>query len=154
MNAARDLRFYVSIALLSVLAGCGQATDSVSPQASYDTTPPPAPANLTIDPEAANTLHWDASSAPDVEQYQVYVYSPDPARDNAYVLEGEIDANATTYVFDSATDARTDVVRLRAVDHSGNQSAFSAALSVLIVPTAVSGGTSDPGDLNPMRSRP
>ncbi len=153
MNAARDLRVYLSAVVLALLAGCGQATDSVSPP-SFDTTPPPAPANLTVEADEVNTLHWDASAAPDVQTYQVYVYSPDPSRDNAYVLDGEVDANASFYVFDSSDEARTETVRVRAVDNSGNKSSFSSPTSLLIVPTSQTGGPTVSEDLNPVRRTP
>jgi hypothetical protein len=150
--AARDIRLCLLAAALALLAGCGAATDPVSPNASLDTTPPPAPANLTVETDEVNTLHWDASAAPDVNQYQVYVYSPDPSRDNAYVLVGEVDSEATTYVYGSSEAAHTEVFRVRAVDNAGNRSSFSAPLSLLIVPTAQSGGASDPDAVpNPIR---
>lgn len=140
MNAARIRLSLSAAAFVLLLAGCGAATDPVSPQSSLDTTPPPAPANLVVETDEVNTLRWDASAAPDVNGYQVYVYSPDPSRDNAYVLAGEIDGETTSFVFGSNEAARTEVVRVRAVDNAGNRSAFSAPVDLLVVPTSVTGG--------------
>ena len=140
MNAARIRLSLSAAAFVLLLAGCGAATDAVSPQSSLDTTPPPAPANLVVETDEVNTLRWDASAAPDVNGYQVYVYSPDPSRDNAYVLAGEIDGETTSFVFGSNEAARTEVVRVRAVDNAGNRSAFSSPIDLLVVPTSVTGG--------------
>ncbi len=120
-----------SLALMALLAGCGDSSSPTQPNMSFDTTPPPAPTALTMTldgPTGTYQLNWDASAAPDVATYQVYQYSPDPSRESAYVLLGE----ATAAEFHPATPDKptTCVFRVQAVDASGNHSAFSAALTV------------------------
>jgi hypothetical protein len=130
----KQLRIIILMALaLSALtlAGCGSDSNPAAPSVSLDSTPPPAPTGLamTLDgPTGSYLLSWQASSAPDVATYQVYRYAPDPSRDNAYVLVGQL---STTHVLiDSPTEETLEVFRVQAVDASGNHSAFSSPLSV------------------------
>jgi hypothetical protein len=153
VNSVRfDARVWLCAVAFLALLGCGSKSDPTSPGAALDSTAPPAPAGLALQSEGY-TMHliWDASAAPDVTKYQVYEYSPDPSRDNAYVMLGECSA-ADTYYPLSAVGAETHTFyRVRAVDGAGNRSAFSGALEATLRPDGPTGGSRDVGDLNPRR---
>jgi hypothetical protein len=136
---SRFLVVTASLAMVAMLTGCG-ADAPTSPSATLDSTPPPAPTALTMTIDATVSgylLEWTASSASDVAKYQVFQYSPDPSRDNAYVLVGE--ATAAQFAADAPASAGTETFRVKAVDGAGNHSAFSAALAVPMVPTNTPG---------------
>lgn len=115
------------LAVIAALSGCGSNNNVVGPDP-LDTTPPPAPTNLQVvfDGSGQPTLTWDASAAPDVTGYEVeslsaggndYVQADDPnVADTAYLLPGGVISVQVTY-------------RVRAVDASGNWSAFSTAVT-------------------------
>jgi len=127
------------LAVIAALSGCGSnnplAVDPGNQQ--FDTTPPPAPANLQLSTDVTGNpvLVWDASAAPDVSAYQVEVYS---AHDGGFVPVS--DPNSTDTSFPIQTSG-TEIYRVRAVDTSGNWSAFSANATVLVPvsgqPTAI-----------------
>ena len=101
-----------------------------------------------------NELTWAPSAAADVAKYQVYQYQPDPSRDNAYVMIGETTTSSLNL---GRTAVETDTYfRVRAVDQSGNRSAFSVETSVHL-PALGSGGSGGggggglPGDGDPGR---
>ena len=133
----------VAFAMLATLSGCGDTTSPTAVETSLDTTPPPAPAGMSISYDAAGPklLTWDPSAAADVIGYQVYVYSPSPERDNAYVLASDPDGSDTSFQVPHV-DGNADVVyRVRAVDASGNASAFSAPVTVGYQAAGGGGGT-------------
>jgi hypothetical protein len=70
----------VSALTAALLSGCGSATSPTGLATGLDTTPPPAPSNLTlaVDDMGRTMLRWDPSSAPDLDHYQVYIYDPSP----------------------------------------------------------------------------
>ena len=70
----------LSIAAIALLAGCGKSSspvNAVPPESpTLDTTPPPVPTGfcVTSDPSTgAESIVWNASSAPDLAKYEVYV---------------------------------------------------------------------------------
>jgi hypothetical protein len=130
----------VAFAMMATLTGCGDTTSPTALSSNVDTTPPPAPAGMSVSYDAAGTarLDWDASAAPDVIGYQVYVYSPSPDRDNAYVLANDPDGSDTSFQIPSVEGNSQVVYRVRAVDAAGNHSAFSS--SVIVQFQAGSGG--------------
>ena len=129
-----------AFAVMATLTGCGDTANPTGLTSDIDTTPPPAPASVFTSYEASGLvkLVWDASVAPDVIGYQVYVYSPSPERDNAYVLAEDPDGSDTSFKVPSISGDGQAVYRVRAVDASGNHSAFSAAVTVQF--QAASGG--------------
>ncbi|MBI1796753.1 MAG: hypothetical protein HYR74_06855 [Candidatus Eisenbacteria bacterium] len=133
------------IATMAMLSGCGSTAAPTGLSSGLDTTPPPAPAHvfLSHDEMGRPLLAWDASSAPDVASYDVYLYSPDPSRDNAYLLVST-DAN-NNYLLPSVSTVTTETFRVRSVDGSGNKSAFSAAAIVQVAPGG-GGGDHSPID--------
>jgi hypothetical protein len=118
------------LAALAFVSGCG-ATSPTSPEMALDSSPPPAPANLIV-ASGSTDLSWDPSAAADVAGYQVYEYSPDPSRDNAYVLLGEVDSGTTTHPLPVTVVDRQGFFRVRAVDTSGNRSALSNMVEVTL----------------------
>jgi hypothetical protein len=131
------------IALAAVLAGCGTTASPTSPEGSLDSTPPPAPADLTqsVDPlSGSGMLEWSASAAGDVAGYQVLVYQPNPSRDNAYVEVATTAVGVTSWTLPSVAQLQTQNYRVRAVDGSGNRSSLSALYEATLKPV-VSGGT-------------
>ena len=131
--------FVLTLAAAAMLSSCGSSTDPTNAAPSLDTTPPPAPSGLRVSSAGAyKMVEWSASPAADLSRYQVYVYSPDPTRDNAYTLLGETSATSYTVSEDMSVDGVV-VVRLRAVDTAGNRSALSAAIE------SGMSGSSNPG---------
>jgi hypothetical protein len=138
-----------SFATMAMLSGCAKAVRPTEPGSVIDTTPPPAPANLarSDDALAGPILTWEASTAPDVVSYLVYVYSPSPERDNAYVITDDPDPSDTSFQLPSVTTDTEAVYRVRAVDAAGNRSAFSAAATILISSAGGGGGGGGPIDI-------
>ncbi|MBC7896723.1 MAG: hypothetical protein H7066_15000 [Cytophagaceae bacterium] len=125
MNPRRTLAFPVALVALVALAGCG-TDNTLSGPAPTDSAPPSAPTNIReVERGAISVLAWDASPDADVVGYDVYMYSPDPAREAAYVR-----VNASTVVgeeFAISGPSATSWYRVKAVDQSGNRSSSSGA---------------------------
>lgn len=136
-----------SFATMALLSGCADAVRPAEPESVIDTTPPPAPANLSLsyDATARPILIWEASTGPDVVGYLVYVYSPSPARDNAYVLTDDPNPSDNSFQLPSVTTDTEAVYRVRAFDVAGNRSAFSPAANIVITPTGSGGAGSRSG---------
>jgi hypothetical protein len=122
------------LAVIAALSGCGSNNNplGVDPgNQQFDTTPPPAPANLQLSSDNAGNpiLVWDASSAPDVSAYQVEVYS---AYAGGFVPAGDPNATDTSFPISQANGSVQETYRVRAVDTSGNWSAFSSNANVLV----------------------
>lgn len=131
--------------------GCGVGNNVAAPSTATDSAPPQAPAGLAEGVDATNLhfVQWTANSEPDLSGYQVYQYSPDPARDNAYDLVATLPATQTTWTLPPSSTATTSWIKLRALDHSGNRSAESAALQVTLFPLPT-GGDGPSGDPQPL----
>ncbi|MEO6463762.1 MAG: hypothetical protein ABIP29_11865 [Candidatus Eisenbacteria bacterium] len=126
MMSRRTLSFPAALVALVALAGCG-TDNTLSGPASTDSAPPSAPTNIReVERGALAVLAWDASPDADVVGYDVYMYSPDPAREASYVR-----VNASTVVgeeFVVTTGASHNAwYRVKAVDQSGNRSSSSGA---------------------------
>jgi len=145
-----SLRRVLSVAVLavSVVAISGCATDNpVSSLSGLDATAPGAPTSImALDRDGALVLAWNASADADVAGYNVYRYSPDPARENSYVKVNGTLVTGTEYV---VTDASSDAAwyRIKAVDTSANASAASGAVqgSATGAPGTVDNLPGDPG---------
>ena len=136
----------VGFATMAMLSGCGNSAAPTGLDTGLDTTPPPAPLHVvrSNDDQGRPVLSWDASAAPDVASYGVYIYSPSPDRADAYLLVD--DATDNNYVLPTATSIGTVTYRVRAVDTSGNKSAYSAAATFEVAP-AGGGGDFTPIDI-------
>ncbi|MGH7730625.1 MAG: hypothetical protein ACRENJ_05165 [Candidatus Eiseniibacteriota bacterium] len=148
MKFSRSIRLSTAgLAAIAVLSGCGDSGNLVAPS-QLDTTPPPAPQNLTVSDNASGypVLNWTDSPATDLASYQVYVYAPVAGGGNDFVAAGSVVDNSFLLPIVSTTVQAS--YRVRAVDTSGNGSAFSATASILISPSSApgggQGGTQDP----------
>lgn len=142
MHARRTVSFVVLALAVAAFAGC--ATDNPLTASGIDSTAPGAPTNLTASASGGNLLlTWDPSSDADVAGYDVYRYSPDPARENAYVkINGALVTGDEYVVTDASTTSSW--YRVKAVDASSNSSASSGALAAA-APTT--GGADDTAPL-------
>jgi len=126
-----------SLASVALLSGCGKSTAPTSvTTTTLDTTPPAAPSGLSVsvDGSGFSKLTWDPSTAADLADYQVYVYSPDPSRDNSFVMIWQTDGTESSYSLDPTAQNETRVFKVVAVDNAGNKSGFSSPLSVQLGP--------------------
>jgi hypothetical protein len=133
-----------AFATMAMLAGCGNTASPTALGSGLDTTPPPAPASLTLSQDGMGhpLLTWDASAAPDVVGYRVYLYSPSPERDNSYVIADDPDAADSQFLLPIEGGAIQAIYRVRAVDAAGNTSAFSAPATISIHSGGGGGGRS------------
>jgi hypothetical protein len=153
VNRSRPLTILMALmALTAMLSGCGAGSDPVTPTAVLDDAPPQAPTGLSggQGTDGAPTLEWNANAEPDLSAYQIYQYSPDPSRDNAYELVATVGAGSTEWTVPPASESGLVWFRMRAVDATGNRSAVSAAAPVMVF--VGSSGPESPGeDVNPLR---
>jgi hypothetical protein len=154
----KSLRHVVPLLVLLTLAvmlvGCGKsaAPTAVTP---LDETPPAAPTHIlsSVDLTNASTnLLWTASTSANVAGYEVYLYSPDPTRENSYVLLAQTGAGVTTYPI-SVSEPTTLTCRLRAVTGTGTKSAWSEIATIQVAPQATGSetDTDNPGYTKPIR---
>lgn len=138
-----------SAALAVTLGGCGTASNPVAPSSVLDSSPPQAPVGMTQAVNASNVriLTWNQNSESDLGSYQIYQYSPDPTRENAYVLVATLNAASNEWPLPTNMGVVITWVRLRALDQSGNRSAESAPIQVAYLPT--SAGSELPADNPP-----
>jgi len=149
------VRFTLStLAVVALISGCGKSSaptrvTSTEETPTLDTAAPPAPQSLgvTTDPTTGlSRMNWEPSSAADVAGYDVFVYNPDPARDNAYVLLNTISDGSTSFDLDPTASNTVKFFRVRAVDRSGNHSPLSSMLEAHLRPASPAGTGSGDGD--------
>lgn len=150
MSLRRALAAFALGTSLVMLAGCGN--DASAPTAVNtpgDTAPPSAPivTGSSYDlAQGTDVLAWTASASVNVAAYEVYMYSPDPARDNSYVLLGETNGNTTTFALPFANAPTSQYFRVKARSTAGTRSAASAAIEVIRTAVEHGGGSGrDPG---------
>ena len=97
----KSLVSMAAVVLAMALMGCGNGTAPLEPLAVLDSAPPQAPLGLrqSLDSVSDPVLQWDANAEADLGGYQIYMYSPDPSRDNAYVLAATVNASTTSWKF-------------------------------------------------------
>jgi hypothetical protein len=107
---------------------------------SNDTAPPPTPSGLTLDPDpdgAFVQLTWDPSSAPDLAGYSLY-RSADP--NTGWVQLNASPMSGTSFVDDHVPAGSTRLYyAVTALDWTGNESARSASVAVVLRDAHVSG---------------
>ncbi len=140
---------------LVALSGCGKTTSPTSPTSTSGTSepaPPAPPTNLDVVSETSTSipmLTWSASPTSNVAGYEVYVFQPSPARDNAYQLLVAVDNTVTFYRLPGEYWNKVQYFKILAVDPSGNHSTFSSVLTANVgSPNAGTGGTSGGGSGN------
>lgn len=117
-------------ALVLVLAGCGKSNDALAPANVLDTTPPDAPTNVAGSynaDENRDYMNWAPSTAADVAGYEVWKYSANPTSGAAGVLVATARANEHSTSLPPTGDGGTHWFRVRAIDATGNRSAYSAS---------------------------
>jgi chitinase len=122
----------VGLAAIAALSGCGSKSNLTGlTEPPLDTTPPPAPANLTLSADLAGNpiLVWDASAALDVASYQVEVYSGSVG-DFVAVMDPNV--TDTSFPIPEVATSTEESYRVRAVDTSGNTSPFSATTTIMV----------------------
>jgi hypothetical protein len=134
----------VALSLAALLSGCGQNSTPTG-VAALDETAPAAPSQLTKESDAANPgglLAWAPSTSVNVAGYEVSQYSPDPSREDAYLLVGQTEANTTEYALPYSYQSQTVYYRLKAVSTAGVRSPWSATADIAIGPPRA--GADDP----------
>ena len=146
---SRSIRLHLAgFAAIAVLSGCGNGSNPLALSPALDTTPPPAPENLSLANDASGhpVLVWSESAAIDVVGYQVYVYGAAPGGGNDYIPADDVLSVDPIFRLPSVITNVEASYRVRAVDASGNWSAFSATADILI-PVAGGGGGTDPFEI-------
>jgi hypothetical protein len=144
MSPKHVVPMFVALTLAAMLCGCSKNTTPTGLDRALDQAPPAMPAQIVTERDAstgAPVLNWTPSSSANAASYQIYRYSPDPARTSAYVLVGETDAATTNYsaVF---TSNEVNYYRLRTTSTTGVQSEWSATIPVSLT----AGSDPDPSD--------
>jgi alpha-glucosidase len=106
-------------------------------EASSDTTPSAAPANLTLDSTSNSDVRfsWDAGLDPDLAGYEVY--RQDSAAPGYIRISRFFDPGATDYVDDSVTTGKTYEYYVVAFDTSFNRSVASNVIQATAEPRLV-----------------
>lgn len=133
----------VALSLAALLSGCGQNSTPTG-VTTLDQTAPAAPSQLLKESDPTNPsglLVWEPSTSANVSSYEVYRYSPDPSREDAYVLVGESDATVTQYPLPYSYESQTAYYRLKAVSTAGVKSAWSPTGAIHLGPNT---GSDDP----------
>jgi hypothetical protein len=127
---------------LILLAGCSTSPDLVGPQSTLDSTPPMTPDGL-LDVSAASgldTLKWNPSASSDVASYEVYQYAPNPASTISYVKLATTPVGHAWFAMPDSLAGTSQSFRVRAVDASGNPSALSNDLTMMLPGAGTLGG--------------
>lgn len=123
-------KLLAAIALIGLLAaGCTSSDNPLAPTASEDTTPPSSPQNVVqVDDNFGYRLTWAPNAEADLAGYYVLRYSPDPSRENSYVVMNSQILTTNSYML--PIEPQTWNYRVRAVDKAGNESALSDIIVV------------------------
>lgn len=150
MSLRRALAAFALGTSLVMLAGCGN--DAKAPTAANTPTDPAPPSAPIVTGSAfdlglgTDVLAWSASASVNVDAYEVYMYSPDPARDNSYVLIGETEGDVTQMALPYANESGSQYFRVKARSTAGTRSSASAAIEVIRTVVGHGGGSGrDPG---------
>ncbi len=154
----KSLRYVLTalsaVALVALLAGCGKSTSptAVTP----DPAPPGAPTSVNVTTDYSTgmaTLHWADSPGNSVKDWHIFVYDPDPTRDDAYYEIGTVDASVTSYLIPISYQTGTQYFKVQGKDTSGNHSPFSLTVQVVLSGPAGSTDTSTGQGGGPGRHR-
>ncbi len=149
MSLRRVLSICALGATLAFLAGC--SSNSNGPTAAdipTDNSAPSAPVVLGSHPntvDGTDVLSWQPSASANVTGYEVYMYSPDPARDNSYELLGVTRGPISQYELPASDAGTVQYFRVKAVSASGVRSAASATSSITRSAFVGGGGHREPG---------
>lgn len=132
--------------LVGLATGCGsdRETPATPAETSSDSAPPLAPTGLSapkVD-QKGFAVTWQPNAETDLAGYRVYVYDPDPSRDQSYVpLTGDEPLTKAQYVYRASDGSQGEIVYIRvsALDGDSNESLLSQPLGVTL--------SSDPGEI-------
>jgi hypothetical protein len=144
----------VALSLAALLSGCGQNSTPTG-VTTLDETAPAAPSALTKVNDAATPsgwLAWEPSVTATVASYEVYQYSPDPSREDAYLLVGQTDASTTRYALPASAEPLTVYYRVKAVSTAGIRSPWSTTADITVYSSNGAGGP-EPGVESPLPMR-
>lgn len=137
MHRSRVTRTLTSLVVLALLglfsSGCSSDESSVcAPGTGVSALgsngyPPAMPVGLEISKATADgfLLDWTPNTEDDLAGYRVYLYDPNPYRDDSYTcITGLmlVSSEASTYLFSDETMAGTYYFKVAAVDSDGNES--------------------------------
>lgn len=123
----------VALASLAVLSGCGNSSDPVRVNPTLESSAPGIPTGLRVENsefDGSRYVAWNPVAAGDLAGYQVYRYSPDPARENAYEMVAQIPNRETRYLLPTIEPGGSVTVRVRSVNEGGKLSALSQPFTV------------------------
>jgi hypothetical protein len=143
-----------ALTLAMLLVGCSKKSTptSVLP---VDETPPAAPTHVVAlaDPGSAGAIiQWTPSTSPSLHGYEIYVYSPDPTREDSWMLLVEVGPDVTQYQLAAVTQQVTRYYRVRAAAPNGKHSTWSPIIMVTLMPPG--SGTSPDNNDNPELPKP
>jgi hypothetical protein len=129
----RSTAWFLLIGLAVVLAGCGN--DKMSPIDSElpdDGAPPATPIGLhTLSQDGSKiSFAWTPNGELDIVGYRIYVYQPDPDREQAYLPMNDAPITRTRMTLTGQAGV-SYFVRVTAVDALGNESGMSLPLSIV-----------------------
>ena len=129
----KKLMLVAALGAAIAICGCGASNSPTSPQTTLDSTPPSTPSGMSFGPDGnGNTaLAWNPNAEADLAGYEVYMYSPSPDRDNAYLMVGEV-TNGAAWTTPGVPATGTYYFRVRAVDASGNRSGLTPSYGILL----------------------
>jgi hypothetical protein len=143
----------VALSLAALLSGCGQNSTPTGVTPLDETTPaaPLAIGKLDDTATPCGWLTWQPSPSANVASYEIYQYSPDPTREDSYVLVGLTDVGTTRYPLPSVASPQTDYYRLRAVSTTGVRSPWSATADITVYPYGGGNDVRDPSGDPPLQ---
>jgi hypothetical protein len=146
MSLRRRTSYAALFVGLVLVAGCG-TSNPAGLSSPLDSAAPAAPSNVRAEAHGTSVvLAWDANAEANVVGYEIYSYSPDPARENAYVLVTTTPVAATEYVLNAGSAATW--YRVKAVNVDAKRSASSTP-ALADVPNATSGGRTGDDEIAP-----
>lgn len=163
MKSARYVStgWLAGMALFGLLAGCSESEKTQAPIPDpQDDAPPIAPSSFQkgkVD-GSGFSFSWAPNVEPDLSGYRVYLYDPSPFASGAYrLLNPDALAKQSHYACKlEDTEATEAMVRVSAVDLTGNESSMSEPFTIALgggpLPTEPdpeadedTGGTRGPG---------
>ncbi|MBD3336400.1 MAG: hypothetical protein GF355_12875 [Candidatus Eisenbacteria bacterium] len=137
-----------------LLPGCSD-DNGTCPGITNDPDPaapsPPAALHLVKGTPDGLLIGWEASPDPDLAGYLVYVYDPDPSRDNAYVRLTEQAIQRAGFSYEQPAADSTYIFKVTAVSGEGAESPATPPFSINWTGGPQESRQEDPGGAEPPR---